>query len=585
MRVLALGIGISLLAGCSPGASAVESSDLELRLVLEQGTLAVEDELEFSVELVNHSKQKIRFIRPVDGSFDGMREPLWELEFLGEDGQPVPSALGYGPEGRCGMVNDLAKKDIYTVPAGESLALSGEQLEWVPPMPVRPSARPGSYGVRLRYRVSSIDEGTQLELVSEPVTLTIEGGDPALWACRTRQLEQRADNRYTQAGPVRVYPRPGGGYLLLYGRSTHQTTAGRSVTSSELFGTLLDEAGQRLGEPTLIRASDDAGYLAVLQVPGGLIIAETPGAVGGRAVDVTFVGETDGQFKVGGTTRISEPPGNPYIIQLARNGERVALAFEGPGISGAALMVQLLDLEGTPLGKPWTIAKGDEYVGFSQLISTPSGFQALWTAGSGQGRMRRLGADGAPVGDTQAYTFGGQFVAAGVALDEEIQIVYSDASMSGQDRSDTMGLYLLRLSAAGTPLAEPVPLSPRDREVARFGDAAWLPDGRYARVFDERGPLHFGLGSGPTTRLTDAGSGGGSAAIWAHEDRFVVAWSDHRDDTSTACTALGECSMEAYFAVFDEDGKALLPATRVTHEATPQVVAPYHDWEQYCGME
>ena len=334
MRAITLGIGITLLSGCAPGAAAVEASDVELRLALEKPALAEGDKLEFTVEVVNHSDQKITIIRPVDRSFDAMREPLWDVEFLDEEGQVVPSALGYGPEGRCGMVNDLTPKDRYPVPAGGTVILSAEDLVWVP------------------------------------------------------------------------------------------------------------------------------------------------------------------------------------------------LAFEGPGISGAPLMVQMLDLEGSPQGKPEIIAKGDEYVGFSQLLATPSGFLALWTAGSGQGRMRMLGMDGTPAENTLAYEFAGQFVAAGVALEEEIQIVYSDASMSGQDRTDTMGLYLLRLTADGKPLAEPLPLSPRDREMARFGDAAWLPDGRFARVFDERGPLQFGIGDGPTTLLSDHDSGGGSAAIWAFDDRYVVAWAD-----------------------------------------------------------
>ena len=570
------------------GAAVDAAPRVEMRLVLEKDTLHVGEVLTFRVELRNLSSETVTVVRPVDGSFEGMREPLWGLEFLDAGtGELVPRALGHAPEGRCGLVNSLEADDRITLAPGASVTLAGKALEWVPPQKVRPSALPGPFGVRLRYRVTEIEGVTPLDLRSPTVSLAIRGGDAALWRCREDQLARRLDHDYVSAGPVRLYARDGGeGYVVFYAISSVRVVGGKETTSRRVLVQALDARGAALGTPTVVMTDDDPGYLAVAQTPEGWIFAHTPGAVGGRAVEVLRVTERDGRFLPSPRRPLSAPPGNPYVVGLvwSPGADRAALAFEGPEPRGAPLMVQLLDRAGRPSGKPRIIARKEDFAGFVSMVATADGFLVAWTAGAEKGRMQVLDAGGTPVGETVAFAFGGQMIAALDARADHVEIVYSDASYSGSDLTDTMGLYRLRLALDGRPMAEPEPLSPRDRQEARFGHGAWLADGRFARVYGERGPAFFGIGSREkTTRLTDTAPPGGTIAVWAAGDRFLVAWPDHRDDTSPACTALGECSFEAYVAAFDARGRALLPPTRLTHQATARPVAPYRDWERFCG--
>jgi len=543
------------------------------------------DELELTVRVVNHGDKRVTLIRPVDGSWEQMREPYYGLEFVDEDGTVITTALGYGPEGRCGLVNDLTKEDRVKVGPRDERVLSGEDLVWVPPLPVRGSARPGRYKVRLTYRALELDGVTPLELVSDAVPLRIAGGDRGLWQCRRDQLAVRMDHEYVQTGPAGLLPwhgEGGGDDLLVLRRNHHRMVDGLSQMSAEILLQWVDGGAQPVGEPVLVWAGEEMGYLDLEATPGGIVMVQTPGAVGGRAVDVRFVAVNDEGIRPGKTTRISHPPGNPYIVGLARRGDHLLLAYEGGDAEGSAFLAQALDLEGHPVGSPLQLASGDEFSGFSQLLATPDGFAAVWTAGSGQGRAIYLDHRGMPTDPVIEFAFAGQFIAAAAVLGEQLAIVYSDASYDGQDLTDTMGLYRVVLDATGKPVDGPVALSPQDREMARFGVGAWVADGSFARVYHEDDVLHFGLGDAPeTTRLSETSAG--SAVLYNHDGRWVVLWADHRDDQSVACRDLGDCAVEAYLAILDADGAVVLPATRLSHDATPRPVAPYDDWERFCG--
>ncbi|MBT3217637.1 MAG: hypothetical protein HN348_00980, partial [Proteobacteria bacterium] len=129
---------VATMAACS--ISPVEAGDITMELSFTDDSVDVGDELEWTVTLTNHSTTEVVIVRPLDGSFAGMREPYWSLELLDEGGEIVDHALGFGPEGRCGMTNPLQPEDKHRLKPSKSLTLAGKDLEWVPPQRVLESA-------------------------------------------------------------------------------------------------------------------------------------------------------------------------------------------------------------------------------------------------------------------------------------------------------------------------------------------------------------------------------------------------------------------------------------------------------------
>ncbi|MBT3219834.1 MAG: hypothetical protein HN348_12155, partial [Proteobacteria bacterium] len=442
-----------------------------------------------------------------------------------------------------------------------------------PPQPVLKSALPGSYLARLRYEAEGLPNITPLTVTSTETPLRIEGGEPALWQCRHQQLKSRANHDYRSVSPIALFD-DGDGYLLVYSQTHVQSIEGKKTRTEEVFLQRLDGTGQPRGEPSAVISQE--GYVEFLPVPKGALIAHTPGAVGKRSVEVKMVTATDEGFVVAKTRVISTAPGNPYVVQLARHGDRAALAFEGSEAQNKPLLIQILDLQGEPLGQPNEIAT---QFGESLLIDTADGWWVFWTIGAGEVRATKLDNEGAPTGSPIEFTVPGQSLGSAAKVGNELHLVSADASY-GSDPNDKMGLYLSRLTMEGEALGEPQALSAIDRNFARFGHGAWQKDQSFARLYEEDTKVMFGTTESEALALTRTAEG--SSAMRAANGRYLLTWADSVDDKSVACTKLNECSSEAYIAVFDHTGTPLLPPMRATHLASGQPVAPYREWEQFC---
>ena len=184
--------------------------------------LDVGDVLRFSLAFHNDSAESATVVPPLDGSWDGTRQPLYSLEYLDDDGRPVPSALGFYEPGRRGMTNELQRSDILEVVAHDDFTLD-DPLRWAAPFTVQAWARPGTWKVRVRYRADDIPGVTSVYLVSNVVPLTLRGGDERLWACRNAQVERARDHIYANVTPARLAPW-GDGYVVVAHRA--ETTVG-----------------------------------------------------------------------------------------------------------------------------------------------------------------------------------------------------------------------------------------------------------------------------------------------------------------------------------------------------------------------
>src|SRR5438128_8628653 len=69
----------------------------ELKLVVSTTNLHRCDWLTIRLIVHNNSKDAITVVRPLDGSWDGLREPHFRPVFIDEHGSVIPMALGKQP--------------------------------------------------------------------------------------------------------------------------------------------------------------------------------------------------------------------------------------------------------------------------------------------------------------------------------------------------------------------------------------------------------------------------------------------------------------------------------------------------------
>ena len=559
---------------------------LSLRLDLEADALDVGDVLRFSLAFHNDSAESATVVPPLDGSWDGMRQPLYSLEYLDDDGRPMPYALGFYEPGRCGMTNDLQPSDILSVAAHGDQALE-DPLRWAAAFTVQAWARPGTWKVRVRYRADDIPGVTSVYLVSNVVPLTLRGGDERLWACRNAQVERARDHIYANVTPARLAPW-GDGYVVVAHRA--ETTVGypgSTITTSTVFLRRLGADLAPQDDPIEI-AGNDSGWLGLVEVlplPDRLLVAHTvPVDETSRRVVLVSVTERDGTFEVGPPASLSDGIGRPYYLTLALHDDRVGLVWMGKHQDADQLLFRLLDTAGAPIDDPVPLPSSRGAAsGRVPLVPTSDGWLLAWHQGGPEVRWQRLAADGTPLGDTVQATLSTGGLVALAEHGDGVEVVFDDNGVDGRIEGDTMGLHVAAIAPDGT-VRDDRALSPLDRENARFGAALWHGE-RLARVFLEEHTLVYADGpdaSAPRTILSE--TSGGIFGLWPASDagKTLAAWSDFRDDELPRCLPV-DCATDVYVAAIDPGGAIVVGPRRVTEGAAPEpLVLHREDWQEFC---
>lgn len=542
--------------------------EVTAEIVILDEALDVGETLAWEITLRNKGAQTVTVAPPLDGSAEGMRDPIWRLELLDADGSVVSAPFGHQELGRCGMTNPLSVSDLRHLPPGGSLTLRGDDLVWFPKQTVLASSRPGTYRARVTYEAGPGSRLTPLSFTSSLAALTLRGGDARLWECRADQIAHRYDP-HTHAS-VYWMGDNGDGYLALIGSYTEGYSDKGEISRGTLSVIQLDPSLQPVGAPLALWEGDGPGFVDAVAVPEGLLVAHTPEAREEKRQIEIFSIDTRGWTSA---KRTLGDPGVDYIISLARSGDRVGIAY-GRQARSDLLFVSLLDLGGAPLADPRRLT-GEGYAGFPTLAPSAEGFLAIWEAGYEQGRALSLSKDLAPLGQVRPFSFGGQTVAAARATSGGFEIVYADGGYRGDDPADGMGLYRLALPG-GTPEA----LSPVDRAETRFGEGDWAEDGRFLWAYLEGDAVRAGVERSELKNLSQSGSEPHVRALSG--GRFAVWWPDYRDDSSDACKELDACVSEGWAAVLDSKGGLVTGPSRVTSMSEGKPFAPNQDWERYC---
>ncbi|NUO50914.1 MAG: hypothetical protein HOV80_18835, partial [Polyangiaceae bacterium] len=516
----------------SPSNATQNANGVALELGVEQPDLEVGDVLKLSLAFRNASGERVRVIKPVDGSWAGARQPEYALEFSDEAGKPVADPFGYVDRAGCGLVNPLTAEDNLDLDAGEREAFDAKA--WAPEVRVQRHARPGTVDVRVRYRADKLPGVAALNIVSNPVRLKLHGGDARLWACRNQQVAQATQFAYTNVTPVRLIEHASGYLLVAHGAKTERTPQ-KTDTVGDAFVQLLDAKGQPSGGPITIASSTDdwLGLVEALPVEGGVLVAFTrKSQQGQRDVEVVHVDTSVTPFAVSAPTKASTEPGEPFFLGLAKNGANVAIAWRGRAARSDVLRFRPLDTRGRPTGAAISIAASSGAPS-TELLLEPSGagFLIAWHQGGKELRLQRVGTDGTTAGSATTVMLGDVPNLMSMAtLKGRLGLVYSDSGYRGDDPSDQMGLHEVALSPTDFRLVSDTPASPWDRSMARFGAATWVND-RLVRIYAEDKTLRLASGSGgkaPTEVLSKAS--GGTFVMWPSNDgrRALLTWSDER---------------------------------------------------------
>lgn len=540
--------------------------------------VGVGDDLGLELRVYNHSGAAITLVRPVYGSWEHARQPDYRLEWTDEYGEPILDPLGFAPDLECGVMDAIAADDrIPAAPGGEALLASAAAARSSRHV-VLPSARPGKYGLRVRYLGLDIPGATALHLLSAPVPVTIRDGDPAKWACRANQLLVAADHQYAGVSVTGLVPADNGGFWLLFSRYVHEVRGGVADPRGELRMRRLGPDLEPRGDAFVVFASaDEVGWVSAAPEPEGIIVGFTPGPVGGRSVQLLTIDTTRATPVASAPRIIQQPPGNPYVTSVARLDDRVAVLHHG---ADAALMLTVLDRTGAELGTPVRLAPMATRF---DLQAVGDAWIATWLQRDGidGGMLRRFDRDGRPIDAEVRFPLDPVHDFAGLRhRPDGFDVAYADRSTRGADPQDMMGMYLQSFDAAGRPGGRALALGRESRTDAPVGAVAWLGD---AAVHAGLTGRRLALGRGPGPTITVSTSAEERILFAPVGDRLALVWEDTRDDDSPACLQLRSCTAEVYAAFVGNDGTLDGAPVRLTHDAVAKPLLPSsHDWQRYC---
>lgn len=132
----------------APERSGRASTDFELRIDADKSEYAVGEQPRFTATLTNNSNDAVMLARPLDGSDFGRFPQLMWTVTAPEDAKALE------PLGRCGNTNPITTGAFFSLPAGESVVLSGA---WSGVAPHELNRGPGRYAIQLMYSTDSED--------------------------------------------------------------------------------------------------------------------------------------------------------------------------------------------------------------------------------------------------------------------------------------------------------------------------------------------------------------------------------------------------------------------------------------------
>ncbi len=541
--------------------------------------VAVGDDLVLTLRVRNDSAAPISVVRPVYGSWEHARQPDYRLEWTDEMGQSVLDPLGFAPGLDCGVLDEIRPEDRVQVPPGSEQRL-GSAAAARPQHLVLPSARPGRYDLRVRYLGQTIPGATPLHLLSDPIPVTIRGGDLGKWDCRAKQVIAESDHEYIDVSPARLLPTEGG-YLLIFSRYLHTVRAGVADPHGDIQIRRLGPDLAPVGDATVLLASaDEVGWLSVAPVPGGQLVVFTPGPVGGRSVQSMLVDLSKPTPTAGPPREIQAPPGNPYVTRVDRVGDRIAVLHRGPERADEPLTLTILDNTGAVVGKPTRVAAmATDFA----LQTSGDGVIALWLQRGDftGGVYQRFDRDGRTSGAPVRFPFDPAHSLAGVRHHAGgLDVAYADGGTRGDDMTDMMGLYVQAFDLVGAALGKPRPLTRESRTQTSFGAATWLGDVPLRATLDG---ATLSLGRGPNDARTLSSTAEERVLFEQLGDRLALLWEDTQGDRSPACIELKDCAPEVHGVLLGADTVPLGPPVRLTHGAAARPLLPSsHDWQRHC---
>lgn len=544
-------------------------------------------EPKLALAFVNESSAAIKFVSPLDGSWDGMREPTYAIELLDEGGAPVDGVFG-PPLGRCGMTNALVPADdVITLGAGGRQDAAKSRNSFAFYQPIGEVARPGRYRARVRYR-STLAEATRMEVVSNPVEVEIRGTNMDLWTCWKEQVDAGSNYRAVGSAPVAAAGF-GEQWAVLVQRREEGIERGIEVRDGEIQLHVVDAAGPQGWSPI---ARGDLARPRMVGLGEGAWIVFGPGrGEGPRALTAVVVRprEGGGVPDVGAPQELVRDSANAYVLAIASAGEGAAALYLAGQDEAAALQFQAVDARGARVGEPVPVVQVPSHVSSVQLAGDGArGYLAVWTQGTDI-VVAPLG----PRGESRAEAIVlGEHLGAPQSVwpaeDGGFRLAYHKNYMLGSNSRDTMGFYLQAYDASGRASGSRVALSRASAEQSSFGGFAAGPGGgarayeRERRAGERRRPSELLFAPLGEEARPIASTLLGEPWIAAVRGGYVVMWADSRDDASQVCSALGECVGEAYVSIWRE-GQAMLGPTRLTRDARSKPrAASGGDWRALC---
>lgn len=583
---IALGLALTgpALLRAAPPASGPR---VELRLAVTPATWKPGERPRLDLTFVNRGDASVRVVSPLDGSWDGARDPSYALELLDETGAVLPDVLGPAPP-RCGLTNKLRpQQDILALAPGARTDAHASPNSFPFDLAVADVARPGRYRARVRYR-TALAGATRLDLTSNLVEIEISGTDMSLWTCFHDQAVRRArGGAYTTHEPLSLRATDGG-FALLYRRvDVTQDRAGERRQGGLVLQRL--GPGGAPGPAIAVAAGKSLGAAQSVAATGGLLVVhglDERHAPGGRQSLRAALVRDDG--RVDPPVLLDSDLASAYHLALERSGDRIAALYLRTRGDADEVALQRLDAGGVAQGPAIALARG---VGLGDPLLVPDGaggFVAIWTEAQ---RVRAATIDPqGKVGAPRLLADRLGALAGAASRPDGLQIAFHKNYTQGSDPTDRMGFYLRSFPDAGAP-GPALALSPAARDDAHWGQVAWgrsivaraYERDRLDRLGRAREPADLMAGAVGAPALRVAVSLLGTPVIAARGDDLALAWADARDDASQVCARVGACVGEIYVAL-GRGGRlgALTPVRLTTAALARPEVAPEHQWRELC---